>query len=173
MLQGFDDCFTVYAGDVARLGKERSAEVWVVENVSLGGFGAAAEALGEDLRIGSLLCMQPEGGDNWVLGVLRRFNKDTVERASVGIQALSRHAQGIELRPRSSGFSATGAVPGIWLREGNAPGEARLVLPLASFDVRESLEFMHDGQRYLLTPIELEESGYGFEIGRYREHAAD
>ena len=173
VLQGFDDCFTVFAGDVARLGKERSAEVWVVENVSLGGFGAAAEALGEDLRIGSLLCMQPEGGENWVLGVLRRFNKDTEERASVGIQALSRHAQGIELRPRSSGFSVTGAVPGIWLREGNAPGEARLVLPLASFDVRESLEFMHDGQRYLLTPIELEETGYGFEIGRYREHAAD
>jgi hypothetical protein len=64
-------------------------------------------------------------------------------------------------------------VPGIGLREGNAPGEARLVLPLASFDLRESLEFSHDDRNYLLTPIELEESGSDYEIARYREHVAD
>lgn len=170
VLQGFDDCFTVFAGDVARLGKERTAESWVVENVSLGGFGAGVDDLGEWLRVGALLGMQPEGGDNWVLGVVRRYNKESEAHASVGIQTLSRHAQSVELRARATGFSATGAIPGIWLREGNAPGEARVVLPSASFDVRETLEFAHDGRRYVLTPVELEESGTSFEVGRYREH---
>lgn len=174
VLHGFDDCFTVFAGDVARLGKERTAESWVVENVSLGGFAAGVDdQCGAWLKIGALLSMQPEGGENWVLGVVRRYNKDSDAHATVGIQALSRQAQSIELRPRTSGFSATGAIPGVWLREGNAPDEARLVLPFASFDVRENLEFIHEGRRYMLTPVELEEAGDNFEIGRYRQHAVD
>ncbi len=174
VLRGFDDSFTVFAGDVARLGKERTAESWVVENVSLGGFGAGLDDLGVEWpRIGSLISMQPEGGDNWVLGVVRRYNKDSDAHASVGIQALSKHAQSVELRPRASGFSATGAIPGIWLHEGNSPGVARMVLPNGSFDVRESLEFMHDSRRCLLTPVEFEEAGSGFEIGRYRESVID
>ena len=170
VLQGFDDCFTVLAGDVARLGKERAAESWVVENVSLNGFGAGIDAQSGDwVKIGALLCMQPEGGENWVLGVVRRYNKESDSRASVGIKALSKRAKSIELWPRTSGFSATGAIPGIWLREGEVKGETRLVLPSLTFDLRESLEFINEGQRYLLTPIDLEESGNNYEIGRYRE----
>lgn len=174
VLNGFDDSFTVFAGEVARLGKERSAESWVVENVSMGGFGAGVEDLrGDWLKVGALLSMQPEGGENWVLGAVRRYSKDSDAHASVGIQSLSRQAQSVELRPRTSGMSAMSAIPGVWLREGNAPGEARLVLPPASFDLRESLEFSHDGRNYLLTPIELESSGSDYEIARYREHVAD
>jgi len=172
VLQGFDDSFTVFAGDVARLGKERAAESWVVENVSRGGFGASVQDRGS-LKIGTLLSMQPEGGENWVLGVVRRYNMNSDVQSSVGIQSLSRHARSIELRPRTSGFSATGAIPGIWLYEDSKPGEARMVLPLASFDVRENLEFVQDGRRYLMTPIELEETGGDFEIGRYRESVID
>lgn len=173
VLQGFDDCFTVFAGDVARLGKEQTAESWVVENVSLGGFGAGVDELGDWLKIGALISIQPEGGDNWVLGVVRRFGKEPDGRANVGIQALSRNAQGVELRPRTAGFSATGAIPGLWLRDDSVPGEVRMVLPLASFDLRESLEFSQGDKHYLLTPIELEETGSQFEIGRYRQHQAD
>jgi hypothetical protein len=174
VLHGFDDSFTVFAGEVARLGKERAAESWVVENVSLGGFGAGVDDLrGDWLKVGTLLSMQPEGGENWVLGAVRRYGKDSDSHASVGIQSLSRQAQSVELRPRASGLAATSAIPGVWLREGNAPGEARLVLPPASFDLRESLEFCHDDRNYLLTPIELEESGADYEIARYREHVAD
>ncbi len=174
VLHGFDDCFTVFAGDVARLGKERNAESWVVENVSRGGFGAGVDDLANDwLKVGALLCMQPEGGDNWVLGVIRRYVKDSGAHANLGIQSLARHAQGVELRPRASGLAVADSIPGIWLNEGSVPGEARLVLPPASFDLRESLEFSHDDRRYLLTPVELEESCSDFEIARYREHVAD
>jgi hypothetical protein len=38
--------------------------------------------------------------------------------------------------------------------------------------VRESLEFINEGKRYLLTPIDLEESGSNYEIGRYRESSS-
>ena len=48
-----------------------------------------------------------------------------------------------------------------------------MVLPFASFDVRESLEFSYGDKHYLLLPIELEESGGNFEIGRYRENLVE
>lgn len=169
VLHGFDESLTVFAGNVARLGIERSAQSWVVENVSLGGFCAGAEELGEWLKIGVLLCMQPEGGDNWVLGVVRRCSAGSDARVAVGIQTLSRNARSIELRPRTSGFSAANAIPGIWLRDDQASGGMRVVLPRGSFDVRETLEFLQDERRYALTPVELEETGGDFEIGRYRE----
>ena len=77
------------------------------------------------------------------------------------------------MRPRTAGFSAAGAIPGILLREGNPTGEVRVVLPFASFDVRESLELQQGGRLHLLVPVELEESGSNFEVGRYRESVMD
>jgi hypothetical protein len=172
VLHGFDDSFTVFAGDVARTGKERAAESWVVENVSLGGFGAAIDELdGDWLKVGSLISMQPEGGSNWVLGAVRRFSKETERQASVGIQTLARQALSVDLRPRTSTFAVGSNIPGIRLHEDRAPGEVKMVLPVASFDLRESLEYSHGGRRYLLTPIELVETGSDFEIARYRELA--
>ena len=173
VLQGFDDCLTVFAGNVARLGIERSAESWVVENVSLGGFRAGVDQISDWLKIGVLLCIQPEGGENWVLGRVRRCSIGDDARASVGIQTLSKNALSVELHPRTSGFSSSHAIPGIWLRDEAASGEARLVLPRASFDVRESLEFLVGERRILLTPVELEEARSNFEIGRYREQILD
>ena len=173
VLNGFDDCFTVLAGDVARLGKERLAESWIVENVSQGGFCARTDDLASDwVRVGTLLGVQPEGSENWVLGVIRRFHKDSASRATLGIQSFSRQAVSIDLRPRTTGFSA-GAVPGIWLRESNASEEAKVALPVGGFDLRETQEFISGGLRYLLTPIELEETGSNFEIGRYRLNVVD
>lgn len=170
VLHGFDDCFPVFAGDAARAGKERTAESWVVENVSLGGFGAAIESLsGEWLKVGTLISMQPEGGENWVLGVVRRFSKESESQANVGIQTLARQALSVELRPRASTFSVGSSIPGVRLPEDRVPGEVRLVLPTATFDIRESLEYQSNGRRYLLTPIELVETGADFEIARYRE----
>jgi hypothetical protein len=168
VLQGFDDCFTVFSGGVARFGKERTAESWVVENVSLGGFGARVVDFDDSLRIGALLAIQAEGGDNWVLGVVRRVNKDSEVQARVGIQALSRNALSVELRPRTTGFSAAGAIPAIWLREESAAGEVRVVMPRDSFDVRVNFELSVEGGRRLLAPVELEDGGSAFEIGRYR-----
>jgi hypothetical protein len=169
VLQGFDNSLSVFAGNVSRLGVERLAESWVVENVSLGGFRAGMDEVGDWLTIGSLLCLQPEGGDNWVLGIVRRRSVSTDSRASIGIQTLSRNPQSIELRPCVSGLPASEAIPGIWLREDRATEQIRLVLPPGGCDMRMPLKFSHEDKRYLLVPMELEESGRGFEIGVYQQ----
>ena len=54
-----------------------------------------------------------------------------------------------------------------------ARGIAGLGCVCLTFDLRESLEFISEDKRYLLTPIDLEESGSNYEIGRYRESSLD
>src|SRR5205814_9771698 len=69
---------------------QKAAESWVVENVSAGGFGAVVpQAKGDWLKVGTLLAMQPDGGTNWVVGVIRRVNRTSPQEARVGIETLS------------------------------------------------------------------------------------
>ena len=47
---------------------------------------------GEWLKVGALIAMQPEGGDNWLVGVIRRYHRVAENQARVGIEALARQA---------------------------------------------------------------------------------
>lgn len=170
VLHGFDECYSVFSGAQPSGQDRRSRESWVVENVSLGGFRVHVDDLsGERIKLGSLLCAQPEGGENWLLGVTRRFNRVAGRRTCLGVQVLARHALSIELAPRRSGFAVAVAVPGIWLRDGAEAGVERIVLPLGGFNVREIMEFNDEGRRRVLAPVELEESGRDYEIGRFHD----
>jgi hypothetical protein len=140
VLPGFDHSYTVFSG--ASAGLQAETQSWIIENVSLGGLRTCFDESATDrIKLGSLLCMQVEGGENWLLGTARRFNRQAGGRANLGVQLLARQAQSIELRPRRSGFSAAVAIPGIWLHDGEVPGIVRIVLPLGSFSVREDPEF--------------------------------
>lgn len=173
VLFGFDDSYSLFSGAASRPGNDAGMDDWVVENVSLGGFRAQVGEVGSGrITIGALLAVQPEGGDNWMLGVARRFTRRDTDGASLGVQVLSRQALSIELRPRRRGFSAAVAIPGIWLQDRGEAGILRIVLPLAGFNVRETLEFSHQGKRRELIPMELEEAGAEYEIGCFREQAA-
>jgi hypothetical protein len=173
VLAGFDHCLVVFAGDAANHERTPGVQHWVVENVSLGGFLACHDDASSDgIKLGALLCMQAEGGDNWLLGVVRRFNRLTGSRTSIGVQVLSRRAQSVELRPRRSGFAAAMVIPGICLCPGGEAGVLRFVLPPGAFRVRESLDFALADRRCVLTPMDVEESGGDFEIARFREQLA-
>lgn len=154
--------------------KERPAglriETWGVENVSRGGFGARVRDGESDwLKVGILLAMQPEGGDNWLLGIVRRYRREADGEARLGIQTLARQALLVELKSRNaSGFAATAGIPALWLQDGNEPGEIRLVLPPASFDLGESLELDSRGGRVELDPVALVERTSDYDVGRFR-----
>ncbi|MES2772141.1 MAG: hypothetical protein V4623_09255 [Pseudomonadota bacterium] len=175
VLHGFPAAFSVCLGQVRQTDEldnlvREQAEQWRVDNVSLGGFSTQAEILRHDwLKLGALLSMQPSGGDNWLLGVVRRFNKPNEARAHIGVQTLAKQAQSIELCVAASGSSPSQRAMGIWLRDGNLPGEVRLVLPPSLFSLRHCLEFSHQNQAYRLFPVTLQERGDDYAIARYRE----
>jgi len=170
VLNGLVNAFVAYSGEFGGRPAGLPLESWVVENVSRGGFGAlVSDIRSEWLKVGALIALQPDGGDNWLLGIVRRYQRQSESEAQVGVQVIARQVVAVELKPRAaSSYAAVTGNPGLWLRDENESGEARVVMPSASFDLRESLEFEFDGRRHLLSPVALLEHNPDYEVARYR-----
>jgi hypothetical protein len=106
---------------------ESIVETWQVEDVSMGGFGAVIpQVKGDWLKIGCLVALQPEGGKNWVIGVVRRFSRESQQQGTVGIQTLAKSAQPVSLRPQ--GGQATEVELVILLEPSPAGAEAQCLM---------------------------------------------
>jgi len=143
----------------------QNSESWIVENVSAGGFGAVVPQMkGDWLRVGALLALQPEGGTNWVLGLVRRVNKLAGQQARVGIETLSKV-------PLLSRFAVAGVATvteqGV-LMKGDA-AETRIVLKPGAFTPGQNLEIAHGGRNHVYLPQAVAERGEDYEIARFRE----
>ena len=162
-----------YAGVLGVLGggdsldfDNQQSESWIVENVSAGGFGAVVPQLkGDWLRVGALLALQPEGGSNWVLGVVRRVNKTGGQQARVGIETLCK-------TPELSRFAVAGVKSvteqGVLMKNGEA-AEARIVLKPGVFAPAQNLELARGERHHVYIPQAVAERGEDYEIARFRE----
>lgn len=147
----------------------KDVENWIVENVSAGGFGALVpQVKGDWLKVGALLAMQPDGGSNWVVGLVRRVNKTSGQQARIGIQTLTK-------APLAASFAIAGAFgtteAGVLLRSAEPEsGEAHIVLKPGVFAPGQNLEMAGTGGRqHVYLPQALVERGDDYEIGRFRE----
>lgn len=169
---GLDNALAVFSqGEAA----EVQAESWVVEDVSLGGFGTVVRSVpAEWLRIGALLALQPEGGENWLLGVVRRCYRDSDGDLRVGVAALGKQVAPVQVRPRNAAGEPVGSpLAALWIQDGNEPGEMRFVLPPAFYDPGEGVEFELDGRQVLLTPAALVERTTDYDLARYRAFTSE
>ena len=173
VLNGLINAFVVFSSEFGGRPTGLQIESWVVENVSRGGFGAQVDSnLGEWMKVGVLLAIQPEGGENWLLGIVRRYHRESDKEARIGIQTLATKASAVECRPRTaSSYGAAATLPALLIEEGNQAGEVRLVLPAHSFDLRENLEYQINNRRFLLTPVAQVELTADYEVARYRQTA--
>ena len=146
-------------------------ENWIVEDVSAGGFGASiAQIKGEWLKIGCLTGLQPEGGNNWVIGIIRRLNRDAKLQGSVGIQSLGRTSAPVALHDPS----AAGEVhEGILLNPSVDALEAQLLVRPGVYVAGRYLEFEYGGKTVLLMPSGVEEQGDDFELLRAKQMIRD
>ncbi|MCC6212954.1 MAG: hypothetical protein IT513_18100 [Burkholderiales bacterium] len=163
---GYDGVVGVLGGGGSLDFDNRNAESWIVENVSAGGFGAVVpQVKGDWLRVGALLALQPEGGSNWVLGVVRRLNKTAAQQARVGIETLSK-------TPLLSKFAVSGVASvseqGVLLRNGEAV-ETRIVLKPGVFAPAQNLEIARGDRQHVFIPQAVAERGDDYEIARFRE----
>lgn len=170
VLHGLVNAFVIFSREFGGQAMGLQVESWQVDNVSRGGFGVLLNEPPKDwLRVGALLAMQPAGGENWLLGCVRRFYRGVDSASRVGIQTLSRQVEAAELVPVRSGENTRGAaVPLLILLEGNLPGEVRLVMPPHTFDSRERFEHVLQGQRVFFESLLLLEHNSDYEIARYR-----
>jgi hypothetical protein len=169
IVHGFDAVVGALATSAAEstgldFGQE-AAENWIVENVSAGGFGAVVQqAKGDWLKIGALLAMQPDGGNNWIVGVVRRVSRSSSQEARVGIQTLSR-------APVLAHFALRGKdEPGVLLpAPGLGSGEASIALHAGIFVPGQNLQNERGGRNYMYMPQNVAERGDDYAIVRFRE----
>jgi hypothetical protein len=170
VVNGLASAFMAFSGRLPTRADAVTMESWVVDDASMGGFGAMLNTIpGEWLKVGALVAMQPDGGDNWMLGIVRRYQRMGESAAHVGVETLARQATAAELKVRN--VSNQAEVPGtraLLIREGNAPGEVRVVKMFGSFDLRETLEWSDDGKRVQLSPVTIVEQAGDYEVARYR-----
>jgi len=174
IVHGFDGVVGALEGGGAAPEEKQVAENWIVENVSAGGFGAVVrQQTGDWLKIGAMLAMQPDGGNNWVVGMVRRVRKTTSQEARVGIQTLSR-------TPELATFVLRGAAQGKAQEQGVllpgaglGSGEASIALRTGVFVPGQTLENQRGGHNYVYMPQDLAERGDDYDIVRFREMIRD
>jgi len=143
------------------------ADSWTIEDVSQGGIGAHVSLAGKDwLKVGTLVGLQPEGGDNWLVGVVRRFVRETDSVGNVGIETLSKHPRGVVAYSHGLQTEIVMLDPP---REG---GELRLAVSPTDWEEQVPLFADVDGRRLLLLPEDLVDAGIGHVVGSYRAEAA-
>ena len=151
---------------------KQTTENWIVENVSAGGFGAVVpQAKGDWLKIGTLLAMQPDGGNNWVVGMVRRVSKVSNQEARVGIQTLSRAPELTRFALRGNKEQEQAGV--LLPAAGLGTGEASVALPTGVFVPGQNLENQRGGHSYVYMPQEVAERGDDYDIVRFREMIRD
>lgn len=162
---GYDGLLGVLGQSESLDFESTAIESWIVENVSAGGFGAVVQQLkGDWLKVGALIAMQPEGGNNWVTGIVRRVNKVGNGQARVGIQSLSK-------APMAGKFwTGVADETGVLLKTGEPDsGEVRLVLKPGVFVPGQNLESERGGRFHVYMPQAVEDKGDDYEIARFRE----
>jgi hypothetical protein len=145
-----------------RAGGDDGLETWVIDDVSLGGFGAQATISRQDwIRIGALVGMQPEGGDNWLIGIVRRYVRTGPNQGAVGIETLSK-------TPRAVFADAGGLQTEALLLDLPEVGEyARMALPANALEEKVALLFPLDDKNSRLHPRETIETGADFVVANF------
>jgi len=144
-------------------GKGENPVRWEIQDVSRGGFGVQAVLRDEDdLRLGMLLALQPEGGDNWLVGIIRRIARDSEARGRLGIETLSAAPAALKIELNGEQTDA------LLLDPLDAGATVRLGLPQFGYGEAVRLNLRHAGRVAELEPMGLLESVESCDLARYR-----
>lgn len=144
---------------------------WEIEDISIGGFRARLPPQGTDgIHVGTLVGVRPEGVPHWGVAVVRRLMQDDGTRMHAGAEMLSNRVFGVALGRSGNGGGFEDGQPALWLQAGKdgPPGEVRLLMKADTFSMHRSLETRLNGNRYLLMPLGLQESGPDYDLARFR-----
>lgn len=143
-------------------GAINGVESWVIDDVSLGGLGAHAVQSRRDwIRIGILVGVQPEGGENWLIGVVRRYVRTGANQDSIGIETISK-------TPRAVFADAGGLQTEALLLDVPEVGEyARMALPANALEDGMALLFTVDDKHARLHPREILATGPDFVVANF------
>ncbi len=142
----------------------QDGETWVAEDVSIGGLGAQVSLVNNDwLKVGVLVGMRPEGSEHWLIGIVRRFARDTQSIGAVGVETLGRTPSTVLLE--CVGVKHEGILLDSALGVGD---QARVLIPLLAWEDYMPATILCDGVIAKLAPRSIFLQGSDFMVGVYR-----
>jgi len=176
VLPGADEIFGVLDPSTSNdldFSRNQTAESWIVENVSDGGYGAIIPSQKTDwVKVGTLIGMKGETSNYLGIGLIRRITRDAHQQRRVGIQVLTKAAIPVKVS-RSSTMSSLNfdlsAEPAILLSAApDAQGEVGVLLRDGVFNGRDSFDLTFRDQNYLLMPSMIVEVGEDFDWAKFK-----
>lgn len=151
---------------------EKPLAKWVTDEISVGGFSTTLPVKGnEDVGIGSLLGMQPEGVPHWGVAVVRRLQRKNESQINVGAEILANRVAGVALNyGGANGGAVENGQSALWLyaKPSEEAGEVQLLMKADTFAPGRSLKILLNGREYLLMPIGLQEKGLEYDLAKFR-----
>lgn len=150
---------------------EKPLVQWVTEEISVSGFSTTLPVKGnEDIGIGSLLGMQPEGVPHWGVAVVRRLLRKNDSQVNVGAEILSNRVAGVALNYSATGGAIENGQSALWLysKQSEEAGEVQLLMKADTFTPNRSMKILLNGKEYLLMPIGLQERGLDYDLAKFR-----
>jgi hypothetical protein len=168
---GFDGIVDALTPDASLSFDGAQLESWITENISAGGMGAhVPQVKGDWLRVGALVALQPDGGSNWLLGIVRRISRDRGGEAQVGIQTIARAPQPVALHVQVDDAVSIDTEVGILLGADVPDGPVEVLLRPGVHTADQILVFERDGRKMMLFPSAVNERGADYERVSCRQH---
>ncbi|MGH8642376.1 MAG: hypothetical protein ACRET6_11725, partial [Burkholderiales bacterium] len=164
-------------GENLDFGQQKSADSWIVDNMSDGGYGAIIPPqTGEWVRVGALVGLKSETSESWAVGLIRRITIDEHKQRRVGIQLLTKAAVSFALSMADSMTSLDfnlSTEPGILL-DGLPDSEGEVGVLLCTgvlngvFKPRDKLELKSPDQTLRVRLAKIVEAGEGFDWAKFK-----
>jgi hypothetical protein len=137
---------------------QKSAESWIVQDVSAGGYGAVIPAVAGDwVEVGSVVGVEGESFREWRVGLIRRVTRNEQQQQHVGVQLLTQIATLLHLRAPGAAASAR-ATPAILLsRKMAGEKEVEILTPRGHCVKRDGVEAMLGEKKHTLVPVDVVE----------------
>lgn len=126
-------------------------EQWVMENESLSGCGATTDVNAQPLKIGTLVGLKPDSARHFLIGVVRRINKNPSAKTYVGIETLSQTPIPVDLLTLPNGEHTPQRTDGIYLMELPEAQQPRsLLLARQEYEPGRLLRLEAQGKAYTI-----------------------
>jgi hypothetical protein len=127
-------------------------EQWIMENESVSGYGVTFNPAGQNgLRIGTLIGLKPESTRHFLIGVVRRMNKNPASKTYVGIQTLCQTPIPVELHSSSGGNPSSHFAEAVYLLEmPQAQISRSLLMAHDDFEPGRLLQLKAQGKAYTI-----------------------
>jgi hypothetical protein len=171
VVHGFDEVTANVGGLTVDYPFVSEQEQWRVENESRSGLQLAiASPQGRWVRVGALIAFRKSEDATWTSAVVRRVHRHDDDTRKVGVEVIAHGGAGVTVLPLAATKqdAGEGVLCALLSAGETANDEVLVLLPSRMFSPAAAREMRAYDQRYRLIPVQLVESGEGYQIARYK-----